>query len=181
MEEQLHGILRVLLPGTPDLLLFRRQQRSVADELAQALHAVPANQLILYIVDNLPEPEGGRPLRSLQTWCPGRGKVSLLVTSRVLMVERSITAQAVEPLGLESAVTLLTHTVQDQTLTSLEWGDIAHWVGHLPLALELLNSALTLGAISPRELLEEGTDRATRPGAGPADGGAESPGSIGIA
>lgn len=155
LEEQLYGVLCVLRPETPELPLFRKQRRNASDELAQALREVPADQPILYIVDNLPEPSGEQRLRPLKTWCPGLGRVSLLVTSRMRLTEQSVRVLAIEPLSPDCAVVMLTQDVTDYALSPSDWQRIVHWVGHLPLALELLRSALRLAAISPGELLEK--------------------------
>src|SRR5205823_6573317 len=39
------------------------------------------------------------------------------------------------------------------SLSWAEWGRIAEWVGDLPVALDLLNRSMALGAITPRGLL----------------------------
>jgi tetratricopeptide (TPR) repeat protein len=161
LEEQLHGILRTLQPETPDLPLFRKQQRRAADELAQALQAIPGEQRILYVVDNVPEPASSQRPSPLRTWCPVPGRVSLLITSRLVIMEQGVSPIRVEPLAPDSAVTMLTRGVMAPALEQQDWERITHWVGQLPLALELLNSALGLGAIAPEELLEKA--RNTRP------------------
>ncbi|NOK34038.1 toll/interleukin-1 receptor domain-containing protein [Corallococcus exercitus] len=155
LEEQLHGVLRALRPEVPPLAQLRKEQRSVSDALAQALRAVPPEKPILYIVDNLPEPEGAQRPRPLQDWCPGVGRVSLLVTSRLRPATSGVTVQSVEPLHPESAMLMLTHDHTVSALGEEDWLRITRWVGHLPLALELLNRAIHLGGLTPEELLQK--------------------------
>ncbi|MFE8603925.1 tetratricopeptide repeat protein [Archangium violaceum] len=154
LEEQLHGVLLTLRPDTPPLPVFRKEQRSLSTALAQALRESSARP-VLYIVDNLPEPSGTQRPRPLRDFCPGPGHVSLLVTSRLRITEPGVVHLRVEPLAPECSRVMLTRNVMDHALASQDWGRITHWVGHLPLALELLNSALHLGAIDSRELLEK--------------------------
>ncbi|HEX5748067.1 MAG TPA: toll/interleukin-1 receptor domain-containing protein [Archangium sp.] len=154
LEEQLHGVLQTLRPDTPPLHVFRKEQRNLSTALAQSLREASARP-VLYVVDNLPEPSGTQRPRPLRDFCPGPVHVSLLVTSRLRITEPGVVPLRVEPLAPESSRVLLTHDVTEHALGPQEWGRVTHWVGHLPLALELLNSALRLGAIDSRELLEK--------------------------
>ncbi len=155
LEEQFHGILSTIRPNTPPLSDFRTQQRNAAHELAQALHSHSAKEPVLYIVDNVPEPAPGQSPKPLKTWCPALGKVALLVTSRARLSlgNEGLQALPVATLAPDAAVILLTEKVDRSSLEASDWRFIAEWVGHLPLALELLNRALRASAISPSELL----------------------------
>ncbi|WP_241759497.1 tetratricopeptide repeat protein [Pyxidicoccus parkwayensis] len=155
LEEQLHGILRELDPSAPPLRVFREQELPVSKALAQALNRQAPGRPILYVVDNIPEPPAGTPPGKLQTWCPAPSKVALLVTSRFRfsIADKSLAAVQVDSLSPESAVLLLTDGVGTTALQPSEWEHIAAWVGHLPLALQLLNGAMTAGGLSPAELL----------------------------
>lgn len=157
LEEQLHAILQTIRPDTPPLREFRQQQLQVARELAQALHVLCAQEPVLYVVDNVPEPAPGQGPKPLKTWCPALGKVALLVTSRARL---SLGTEGVQPLPVPTlapaaAVALLTEQVERSSLGSADWEFIAEWVGHLPLALELLNRAMRAGSLAPAELLEK--------------------------
>src|SRR5690606_30726290 len=150
LEEQFHGILCTLRPDTPSLPDFLKQQRNAARELAQALHSLSAKEPVLYIVDNVPEPAPGHPPKPLKTWCPALGKVSLAASARArlpLGCERR-QAAPVATLVPDAAVVLLTEEVDRSSLAASDWRFIAEWVGHLPLALELLNRALRASAIT---------------------------------
>lgn len=154
LEEQLHGILRTLRPQVPALPVFRQKRRDAATEVARALHESSTLRPILYVVDNVPEPGAGAAAMPLKKWCPAVGKVTLLVTSRSSVSVGEQGAQAL-PLGVldpESAVALLTEDVREVLPAGFDWYRIAEWVGHLPLALELLNRSLRTGAVSVAEL-----------------------------
>jgi len=154
-EGQLHDILRMLRPHVPELAVFRQQRRDAAKELAEALHVVAARELMLYVVDNVPETGPGRAALPLRTWCPALGKVALLVTSRAAVALGESGAQRM-PLGTllpDAAVALLTTGVRDSFAERTDWYQIAEWVGHLPLALELLNRSLLAGGVGATELL----------------------------
>ncbi len=155
VEAQLHGVLRTLHPGTPELSEFRRQGRDAGRELAGALSGHERRDPVLFVVDGVPEPEAGRPPRPLSTWCPAIGQVSTLVTSRFRRsLNGDIRSLPVAELSSEAAVALLTHEHGGRAAVSQgAWLRVADWVGHLPLALELLNAALRAGAVTAAELV----------------------------
>ena len=155
LEEQFHGILRTLAPSVPDLVAFRKSERNAAHELAVALEGIAARERVLFVVDNVPEPKPGEAQKPLETWCPAIGKVSLLATSRARL---DLGAEGIQPLALstlkpEAAVALLTEGVARGSVDDAGWLRIAEWVGHLPLALELLNRAMKVGGLIPEEVL----------------------------
>ncbi len=154
-EEQLHGILRTLRPATPDLVELRLNSVDVAARLGDALAEIPSSDAVLYVVDNLPEPEQGIEPGPLSYWCPARGYVALLLTSRL----RASLAEGVDPISLPelepaAAVAVLTANLHRDTLSDGDWARIADWVGRLPLALGLLNAALRLSSLSGNRLLD---------------------------
>jgi tetratricopeptide (TPR) repeat protein len=154
VEAQLHGVLRTLRPDVPQLARFRQDMRDAAEELGEALSSLPPEQVVLYVVDNVPEPQAGQAPLPLSTWCPALGQVAVLVTSRfhqsVVGNVRSIPVHELRP---SAAVALLTHRYGGRRgLAEHEWLRVADWVGELPLALELLNAALRAGALDATEL-----------------------------
>lgn len=156
LEEQFHGILRTLRTDVPELKDFRESGRDAYRELGEALQALSPAEMVLYIVDNVPEPPAGQPARALSTWCPAVGLVSLLLTSRSkLSLAESVQPLSVDVLPDAAARDLLTTGLgaQRSALSEPSWGEIASWVGNLPLALELLNRALRAG-VSPHALIE---------------------------
>ncbi|HZH77853.1 MAG TPA: toll/interleukin-1 receptor domain-containing protein [Archangium sp.] len=154
LEEQFHGILRALKPEVPDLVEFRKAERSAAQEMAEALDAIAARERVLYVVDNVPEPVQDEAPKSLWTWCPVIGRVSLLATSRTsLGLEGGVHALPISTLAPDAAVTLLTRGLGRSRVDEAGWYRIAEWVGYLPLALDLLNRAMLARGISPEELL----------------------------
>ncbi len=159
LEEQHHGILRVLRPETPDLRTFKDAGRDASREVAETLRALPPDRRVLFVIDNVPEPQQGQSLQPLSRWCPAIGQVAVLATSRL---DLSLGQPAVVPIRLdvlsdESAVFVLTAGLDRGVLSERDWSTIAAWVGHLPLALELLNAAISARGLSPRELRAHAT------------------------
>ena len=168
LQERFHGILKALKPETPELYALREQFRQAhkddsdgfANELrrrlAEALHALPPERPVLFVVDNVPEAPAGAQPKPLDSWCPGIGKVAVLATSRAkLLGMPGLRSLPVDTLDRNSAVALLTKDGVDRaSLDEPSWNRIAEWVGDLPLALELLQQSLKAGAISPRELFD---------------------------
>jgi hypothetical protein len=73
-QERFHGILKKVKPNTRDLYALRKSfQRTHKDDpdgfakdlrrrLAEALHALPPERPVLFVVDNVPEaPKGTQP------------------------------------------------------------------------------------------------------------------------
>ncbi|HYV49235.1 MAG TPA: tetratricopeptide repeat protein [Myxococcaceae bacterium] len=157
LQSTFHGILVALqeqsrhralmgqtVPST--FKAFVEEGRDARRELARALQAVADQEPILYVVDNVPEPglTDDEP-KPLDTWCPARQKVALLVTSRqnLSAAGGGIHGLQVEELPAEAAVQLLTRNVpKTNALTRDEWREVAEWVGRHPLALDLLNQVL---------------------------------------
>ena len=153
LEEQLHGILVALRPGTPDLVELRKSNVDVSARVADALCQIPAKTPALFVVDNMPEPAHGTSPEPISHWCPAPGRVALLVTSRLKVpfsdgVER-ISLPELEP---KAAIAVLTEKLDRTSLPQEDWAAIAEWVGRLPLALVLLNSALQLAALPVSKL-----------------------------
>lgn len=173
LQRRFHGILHTIKPETPDLLVLREQFRAVHNNdvgfteelrrrLGDALHEMPSEKSLLFVIDNVPEAPAGIPPKPLETWCPAMGKASVLATSRAkLMGNKGVIALPVETLDRKSAVALLTYGVDRKALEEAEWERIAKGVGDLPLALELLQQALAAGAISPRELFDRSSQLGT--------------------
>lgn len=157
IDEQFHGALRSLCPHepVPTLADIRKRGESTRDHLFRALAKEPAEKPILFVVDNVPETPTGSSVRRLQDFCPALGLVTLLVTSRQRTTEPGVKWIPVGVLQRRSSVALLTHELPNSDdLDQGDWGDIAAWVGDLPLALDLLNRSIALGALTPRELLD---------------------------
>jgi tetratricopeptide (TPR) repeat protein len=154
LDRQFHGMLRELRPETPEIHQFRQQARNAKNELGEALIENAHKQPVLFVVDNLPEANEDSPVCSIEEYCPAIGAVTVLVTSRSRIAESYVRALPVDVLQRSSSIALLTEgTGVRKNLSESEWAKIAEWVGDLPLALEVLNSALKFRSISPRELL----------------------------
>ncbi|HEX5869276.1 MAG TPA: tetratricopeptide repeat protein, partial [Longimicrobium sp.] len=120
----------------------------------------------LFIIDNVPEPQPDQPPKPLDTWCPVLGDVPVLTTSRTRVAlggGGSVVALPIDTLDPDAAVELLATQVRRDQLDDTEWKHIAEWVGHLPLALEVLNRLLRSGEMTPRALLN--MSRQERPSA----------------
>ncbi len=158
LEEQFHGILRALDPDAKDLAAFREERKSVSVAMVEALDAVTRTQRVLFVVDNIPERKPGEEPKPLKTWCPVIGRASLLMTSREERVEPSagvIQGIPLSTLTPEAAVDLLTRGLKNAAhLEDREWFEVAEWVGHLPLALDLLNTTMALHSLRPKSLLQ---------------------------
>jgi len=154
IESRFHGILRAIKPDTPDLKAFRESGRNAREELAAALQQLPGEAGVLFVVDNIPDPSPGDRPKSLEEWCPGTGVVTVVSTSRTTAGSQGANVHPLnlDVLPLEAGVDLLTYGNRRAALDDKQWRSIAEWVGRLPLALELLRSAMRMVAISPREL-----------------------------
>jgi tetratricopeptide (TPR) repeat protein len=152
LEAEFWRVLNALEPAVPDLATMHAQGRNITRELERALRSI--GRPALYVVDDIPETGPGEAPAGISDFCPALGAVTILATSRQETRETTIRTIQVDVLSPEAAVVLLTENVPSAGALSWdEWTRIATWVGHLPLALDLLNRALALNAISPRDLL----------------------------
>lgn len=152
LEAQHHGILRKLRKGIPDLPAFRQEQRSAYHELAAALDEASEERRMLFVVDNIPEET---PPRTLSTWCPALNQVTVLTTSRA-KVNTAESAYSI-PVGVlapDAAVQLLMEGVSSAA-SKADCELVARWVGHLPLALTLLNAVLRLKGTTVERLADK--------------------------
>jgi transcriptional regulator with XRE-family HTH domain len=154
LEVEQHELLTQLRPETPDLRSFRAAGRSVATELGDLLQSEARARPMLVVLDDFPEQDGPVVVVGLQRWCRALGSVSLLVSSRARSTGPGLRRIAVPELTSEAAASLLRRGLGGYSeLSEDDWTVIADWVGHLPLALELLNACLQGQAVSPSELL----------------------------
>jgi tetratricopeptide (TPR) repeat protein len=166
-ELQLYDVLLALNPDTPAIEEIRQRPGGVPGSVARAIRSRPDDAPTpLFIIDNVPEPHPDQPPKPLDTWCPVLGEVPVLTTSRTRVAfgaGGSAVALPIDTLNLASAVELLTTDTQREPLNVTGWNEIAGWVGHLPLALEVLNRLLRSGEMTPRALLN--LSREQRPSA----------------
>jgi tetratricopeptide (TPR) repeat protein len=170
-ESQLYEVLRALDPKAPPIQMLRPldpkappiqmlrppEADGVAAALARVIRGRPISaEPILFIIDNVPEPEPGERPTPLQSWCPVLGEVSALTTSRHSVHLNGGLAIRLEirELQPEHAVMLLRWDLPPEALFYSEWRAIVDWVGCLPLGVELLNALLRFGGVTPRSLLE---------------------------
>ncbi|HEX2208813.1 MAG TPA: toll/interleukin-1 receptor domain-containing protein [Longimicrobium sp.] len=166
-ELQLYDVLQALNPSAPDITIVRQGSGGVPGAVARAIRTRPDHAPTpLFIIDNVPETEPGQRPRPLATWCPVIGEVPVLTTSRTrvaLGTGGGVVPLPIDTLRPDAAVELLAAGTPRKAITKAEWEHIAEWVGHLPLALEILNRLLRSGAMTPRVLLD--LSHAERPGA----------------
>ena len=152
IEQEWWRVLAALDPGVPDLAVMRGQGRDVQRELERALRGI--RQPALYVIDNIPEAGAGAAPPETAVFCPAPDAVTILATSRQDTREAHVQRIPVEELERDAAILLLTDGVPGAAaLAWAEWARIAEWVGDLPVALDLLNRSLALGAIAMRALL----------------------------
>jgi tetratricopeptide (TPR) repeat protein len=163
VEPQHHRILVKLDPQTPDLKTARGLQPPIQERLMAALREQVAKGPMLLVIDNVPEADGsrGQTPDPLERWCPVSDAVACLATSRSAL--RYGSGGTLESLDIrvpdeDTAIAMLTAgKVDRRALSEDEWKRIAGWVGRLPLALTLLNSAMDADfqPYTPRRYLED--------------------------
>ena len=145
-------MLSALDPQVPDLAEMRRAGRDVRRELERALRAI--RQPALYVIDNIPEAGLTADPPTISDFCPAVAAVTILATSRQDTREQFVRNIEVDTISRDAAILLLTDRVPGASVLAWEeWGEIAAWVGDLPIALDLLNVSLALGSIRPQALL----------------------------
>lgn len=161
-ELQLYDVLQALNPQAPAIEVVRQGSGGVPGAVARAIRSRPQDvPTPLFIIDNVPEPQHDQTPKPLETWCPVLGEVPVLTTSRTrvaLGAGGGVVALPIETLDPASAVALLTTDIPREALDDAEWKHIAEWVGHLPLALEVLNRLLHSGEMTGRDLLNLSRD-----------------------
>ena len=159
LEEQFYAILQSIRPIIPPLKDLRDTggQDAVANEMVTAVTEASQLGRVLMVVDNVPE----IPPAPLSTWCPAMGVAAVLATSRrnLALSPEGIKEVIVPPLTLSASIELLTRQIDRRSLPDEDWRLIAEeWVGRFPLALELLNTTLLAGGLTPAQLLKKAAD-----------------------
>jgi hypothetical protein len=156
VESQHYEVVQALDPSAPPVEVLRAAQGGVGGALARIVRLRSDAAPPLFVIDNVPEPEAGKPPFPLSHWCPLIGEVAVLATSRTRVAlggAGSIVPGQIDTLEPDAAVRLLSSGTRREELSEAEWTEVAGWVGNLPLALELLNGLLASGAMSAHELL----------------------------
>ena len=158
LEEQFFAIVQSIRPNSLSLKELRDTggKDAVANEMVNALTEASQQGRVLVVVDNVPETQRA----PLSTWCPAMAVAAVLATSRrnLALSPEGIQEVTVPPLTLPSSVELLTRQLDRRSMTDKDWRRIAEWVGRFPLALELLNTTLQAGAMTPQQLLKKAVD-----------------------
>lgn len=166
--EQFRGVLQTFAPDAPPLADSERdngrQLATLSDALVETFKTITHDRAVLWVIDNIPEPGQGAPARSFTHWCPPHRYVSVLCTSRRAGIKGVDVALQIEELPTSAAIELLTlPEVKRAWLPDDDWEAIAKWVGSLPLALRILQTSLSDGFVSARDLLAKA--RGTEPAA----------------
>lgn len=153
---ELYASLLAIQPQSPS-----REEVSSPESLRQFLRKELAKREtehgdILWIVDNIPEPQPGENPHLLAEYCPNIESVHILLTSRFNFKggERNLVIKKLGILDTKSASKILTFGLPKDFLGVEDKVRICAWVGHLPLALEILNRGLLEGAFSKKELID---------------------------
>jgi hypothetical protein len=152
LEEQLYEIARSLHDGSlPALATLRREKADIRRVLADACRASTTIGQALFVVDDVPSES---PPRSLHQFCPVVGYTTVIATSQQTTQEPGIEILELGTLPREASLLVLTHDLGvASAISPEEWGELAAWVGDMPLALEQMHGALADGAIPPEKML----------------------------
>jgi tetratricopeptide (TPR) repeat protein len=166
LEDQFYGIWKVLretqnTPAArrvPELRVLRKQKIDLRKLLEEAFESLGSAQPALCVVDNIPERE--RP-ESVRHYFPALGKLSVVITGRQSVPEPGITVLELDRLPEAASLLMLTRELKNgHSISEPEWREIAEWVGHLPLALELLRWAILDSGFQPKDVLAHARKRA---------------------
>jgi tetratricopeptide (TPR) repeat protein len=153
IDDEFWRVLSTLDATVPDVATMRERGRDIRRELERALRRI--DQPALYVIDNIPEAAPGEDALPIGDFCPALGAVTVLATSRQDTREQGTQTISLDTLGRDAAILLLMENLPGPgRLSWADWGRVAHWVGDLPLALDLLNRSLALNSISMEDLLE---------------------------
>jgi len=123
-------------------------------DIDQLVQQAATKGQILWVVDQLPEPAPGERPRSVATWCPAHHHVTLLATSQRTGIRKFDEHVRLSELNVDDAVALLTRAPVDAAaIDHFGWIDLAHWIGCMPLALEILHESLAEGMASADVML----------------------------
>lgn len=152
LDEEFWRVLSALQPFVPGLQAMRKHGKDVRHELARALRNI--KEPTLFVVDNVPEAAPDERPSPLSSYCPAIDAVTLLATSRQEVSEPGVRGFHVDTLNRDSAILLLTDNVAAAGRLSWQsWGRLVESVGNLPIALDLLNRCLVLGALALDEIM----------------------------
>lgn len=153
LEEEWWRIIAAFDPHVPDASTLRKQGRDIRRLLEGHLRSLDGHALL--VIDDVPESAASEEPVPLSHFCPATDALTVLATSRQDTREPGVAILPVATLQRDAAILLLTEGLNGfGGLAWDAWGEIAAWVGDLPLALDLLNRSLALHAVTPTELLE---------------------------
>jgi hypothetical protein len=146
--------------------IIRERRREAEQELRNTVSCATKDLPVLFVIDDVPETNPD----SVESWCPAIPQAHLLITSRqrVSLASRTkLYSIPVHPLRNDSSIRLLSSNLPQAIATLDDWQTIASWVGHLPLALQILNRALSNASTTISRLVAKA--KTNQPPAGAVD------------
>ncbi|CAN5536897.1 hypothetical protein BH11BAC3_BH11BAC3_26070 [soil metagenome] len=117
---------------------------------------LPPNQAVLWVADNIPEPQAGVAIKPVTHWCPVNESVSLICTSRQSNIKNIDTIILLSELAVPAAVELITQPPVKKTWASdNEWEKIVRGVGCWPMGLRIMHASLADNIITPTALIDQ--------------------------
>lgn len=153
LDDQFYGIWKALQGGrkVPELRALRDKKVDLKKLLVEAFQNLDPAKPALCVVDDIPESDEPRPVRD---YFPALGKAPVLLTGRQSVREPGIAVLELDRLSEPASVLMLTRDLENgDSITQSEWKEVAGWVGHLPLALELLRWAILDSGFQPKDIL----------------------------
>jgi len=155
-EEQLVEQFKKVLKTFSSEITSANSLKEISIQLQTYFNSYATHNKVLWVIDNIPEPQKGTPPKKLDYWCPVRTHVSLLCTSRQAGIKDADANIQLTQLTVEAGISLLTQPpVERTTLPEDDWKNIVKWVGSLPIALRIIQTGLVDGYLTVGELLKK--------------------------
>jgi len=139
--QQFYNIAKHLVPGTVSFDELAKQGTDFATLVRQAWPQ--GHPKALWILDNLPEPDGNQSAVSWRSWCPVPDSVCALITSRRLVTGvGNRNNHHLSALHQNAAIELLTYGINPKPDDQNALAAIVKWTCYHPLTIETLNRVL---------------------------------------
>jgi tetratricopeptide (TPR) repeat protein len=160
LEEQFYGIWKALQGGkVPELRTLRSDKVDLRELVLETFRNLDPAKPVLCVVDNIPEADNPQPLRH---YFPAVGNASVLATGRQSLREPGLSVLELDRLPESASILMLTRDLDNSdSIDRSEWTQIANWVGHLPLAVELLRWAILDSGVEPKSVLAQARSQAS--------------------
>ncbi len=155
-EEQLVEQFKEVLKTFSPHITSANSIQEISIQLQTFFNSYSSQKKILWVIDNIPEPQKGAPPKKLDYWCPVRNNVSLLGTSRQAGIKDADVNIQLTQLTEEAGIRLLTQPpIKKSWLQEEDWKRIIKWVGSLPFALRIIQTGLVDGYLTVGDLLKK--------------------------